>query len=359
MLKKILIGVGIFIGITIVAIGLLVWYFYPKAEKVAQYITKHPETTSIVLVRNGERAIERNPQKAFPLASTMKIIVLIEYAEQAAKGLLDPKERIPIPDIDVFYVPNTDGGAHKAWKEGEGIGDSPTIREIAGGMIKYSSNANTEWLMERLGLDNINTRLDSLGLSDHGRLFYIVSSLYVGKEAFGADGKDIADRLRKMNMDEYIDWTYKVHERIKSDPEYRKELGDLGLNVQRAWTEKLTFSTATEYARLMGMINNCDFITEDSIGTIDSTAQRLIEEAMGHPMDNPANQEWLKRAGMKGGSTMFLLTKALYAEKKDSSKTELAYFLTDLKPLKMMQLGASMNAFELAILQGKDMGLTD
>ena len=54
-----------------------------------------------------------------------------------------------------------------------------SLEEVAKGMVKFSSNASTEYLMEVLGLDNINRNLQSLALPAHQPLFPIVSSLYI------------------------------------------------------------------------------------------------------------------------------------------------------------------------------------
>jgi D-alanyl-D-alanine carboxypeptidase len=67
-------------------------------------------------------------------------------------------------------------------------------------------------------------------------------------------------------------------------------------------------------------------------------------------MQNPANQQWLKHAGMKGGSTSFVLTKASYATDLKGNKTELAYFLYDLEPMENMMLQRKMNGFEYKLL---------
>lgn len=68
-------------------------------------------------------------------------------------------------------------------------------------------------------------------------------------------------------------------------------------------------------------------------------------------MDNPTNQSWLKHSGMKGGSTAFVLTKALYATDKAGNHTALAYFLSDLSLMEVLRLQMRMNAFELALRQ--------
>jgi D-alanyl-D-alanine carboxypeptidase len=57
---------------------------------------------------------------------------------------------------------------------------------------------------------------------------------------------------------------------------------------------------------------------------------------------------------MKGGSTAFVLTKALYATDKKGNRTEMAYFLNDLSLLENIRLQMSMNEFELKILANKE-----
>ena len=86
-----------------------------------------------------------------PLASTVKTIIAIEYAVQAAAGKINPDEEVGISELEKFHVKNTDGGAHPKWLDfvkNKINDDKITVREIAKGMIRFSSNANTEWLCQ-------------------------------------------------------------------------------------------------------------------------------------------------------------------------------------------------------------------
>jgi D-alanyl-D-alanine carboxypeptidase len=86
----------------------------------------------------------------------------------------------------------------------------------------------------------------------------------------------------------------------------------------------------------------------------DEQTQNYLDEVMEYILENPANREWLDHSGMKGGSTAFLLTKALYATDKQGNKTEMAYFLNDLSILEMLRLQMSMNELELKVLTNKE-----
>jgi D-alanyl-D-alanine carboxypeptidase len=59
-------------------------------------------------------------------------------------------------------------------------------------------------------------------------------------------------------------------------------------------------------------------------------------------------------SGAKGGSTAFVLTKALYATDKKGDKTEMAYFFNDLSIIENTRLQMSMNEFEVKILSNND-----
>ncbi len=345
MWRIILIGLGTLVGIIIVLIALGAWHLNPSADKVLDFMAKNPERSAILLVRNDTALVSHRANVVIPLASTMKIIIAIEYAQQAAAGMLHPDDPVSLQALETFYVPHTDGGAHTTWLKAVApkVHDNTVpLREVVKGMIQFSSNANTEWLMDKLGLERINARLDSLGLSQHTPLYYIVSALFIGKEAHPAlKGKRLADALRKMDMAQYRQTAQMIHEKLLRDTTYKNELGDLSLAVQKAWTEKLPASTPAEYVSIMQRMNR---------KTFSPAAQPLLDEAMETLMENPKNADWLQHAGMKGGSTMFLLTKALYATDKQGQTTEIAYFLHGLSPIDMLGLQGSMNEFELNIL---------
>ena len=62
----------------------------------------------------------------------------------------------------------------------------------------------------------------------------------------------------------------------------------------------------------------------------DDSTYAVLAEVLETLMEVPANKAWLSHAGMKGGSTVFVLTKALYATLKNGTKIEMAYFFNDL-----------------------------
>lgn len=104
-----------------------------------------------------EAGIERAALDAgglYPLASVRKVVTLGAYALAVAGGRLDPAEPVPIGDIEEWWWPGTDGGAHvrarQCW-----TGDTMTLDEVAEAMIRYSDNACSDYLLDRVGTDGI------------------------------------------------------------------------------------------------------------------------------------------------------------------------------------------------------------
>lgn len=115
---KLLIVTGIIIG----SLLLLVLLFFllafllkrldsrKSAEHVLAFFKKNIDKTSLYLIHNDNVMIDYNSSSVMPLASTVKIIIAIAYAEGVHNHRIDEGLRIPLSDLQRFYVPGTDGG---------------------------------------------------------------------------------------------------------------------------------------------------------------------------------------------------------------------------------------------------------
>ena len=318
----------------------------PDKDFVLEFMKKNPERSSIKLVRNDTVFALHNGDKMMPLASTVKIVLAIEYARQAAAGKIDASEMVPVAELEKFYVANTDGGAQISWLAAVSakiINQKVSIREITRGMIRFSSNANAEWLLEKLGTAKVEAELKNLGVKNHDKVFYLASSLFVGKEAFpGLKGSLLAEKLRAMSNSDYLTFINLIHKKLLADPSYKSDLGDFGTDIQKVWSDRLTASTVTEYAGILKKINNRKFFSIEE--------QKYLDEIMEYLLENPANSDVFEHIGIKGGSTLFVLTKAVYATDKKGNKVEFAYFFNDLSNEENSRLQVGMNYFDQNIL---------
>src|SRR5690625_7415263 len=97
------------------------------------------------------------------------MLIAVEYAMQIDEGSLDKDSSVSLDDVNRYYFKNTDGHAHEDWlsileSEGEIKNNEVALHDVVKGMVTYSSNANTDYLIDLLGIDAINERAEELGL---------------------------------------------------------------------------------------------------------------------------------------------------------------------------------------------------
>jgi len=353
MKKKILIVTGIII---VIIVAMLAWSYFtvkPDAFKVAEFIKQHPDKAAIYIIRNDTVLASQNADSIMPLASTVKTIVAIEFARQAAAGIINFKTLIDTLELDKYFLPGTDGGAHKNWlnqmrEDSLFVGSKVKILDVAKGMVRYSSNANTEYLMDLLGFDNLNAQLDSLGLKGHHKLYPFISSLVVCAKPKGEDIKPFTEKLDKMPMDEYIRKSFEVHEKLKHDPSVKANFDGASIYIdqQKIWSNRLPGGSPKQYASIMKKINSRTYF--------DTTQQIIIDAIFEWPMIDIDIAAKFKHRGMKGGSTAFVLTQALYATDDDNNKTVIAVFFNNLYTLQSLELRSSCDEFNKKVLNDAD-----
>lgn len=320
-----------------------------KADMMLDFMSKNKKDFSIFLQKNDTTVASYNESKLMPLASTVKILVAIEFAKQAAAHVIEVGDAVPLSDLSQYYVPNTDGGAHPAWLEYEKsqkhiFNDSINLIDVARGMMIFSSNANTEYLMDLLGIDNIKNDIPMLGVKQHTAVFPIVASLFLYQNPKNIPEKKLIKALTSLDEESYCRYAYDIHKALKySDTVLQKfRPQDLTMPLQRVWSERLPASTTKDYVHIAKIINNRKFLAEE--------AYSILAKVLETVMENPANKKTFLHAGMKGGSTAWVLTKTLYATLVTGEKIEMAYFFNNLNSEQQDNLQSWMNSFEREVL---------
>src|SRR5215470_13842204 len=102
------------------------------------------------------------PDEVFAQASTIKIAVLAELYRQAQEGKLKLTDQYVVQKSDLVQDSDIMNGLTP------GV-TSITLRDLATMMVAVSDNSATNVLIDRVGMENVNALLDSLGLK-HTRL---------------------------------------------------------------------------------------------------------------------------------------------------------------------------------------------
>lgn len=327
--------------------------FRDNPEYVLNHVQENPDSTSFYLAENGEELITYEADVVRPLASTVKMLIAVEYAMQIDEGSLDKDSSVSLDDVNRYYFKNTDGHAHEDWlsileSEGEIKNNEVALHDVVKGMVTYSSNANTDYLIDLLGIDAINERAETLGLTQHEDVYPIVSALLIPTyiENASEDEKQLIKEIEALSMDEYRSLAIGLSKEMKVGTiKIEEETSDSSLAVQRVWSDRLIGASASDYGTLLAVISNDE---------LPETAAETVRDVLEWPLRfHEEKQERFAHFGAKGGSTAFVLNNALYAEDHDGNQIEMVLLTDDLNFWNSMLLRQNMNSFETKLLENE------
>lgn len=319
------------------------------ADSFLNFINTNKNRASLYITHNDEVIANLNENKLMPLASMVKIMIAIEFAQQAAKELINENSYVSLKELDKYYIPNTDGDAHPAWlkyaKDTRVLkGDSVKLVDVARGMIMFSSNANAEYLMDLLGFDNVKDNIALFNLKQHTAIYPLVGSLFLYQIPKKSTEEKLIKSLGSLSEKKYSMEAFDRHINLKEDSSFKSTFKpeQFSLKLQKMWSDRLPASTTKEYVEIVQALNKRKVLDEDAFFP--------IAEILEFPMENKAFQAVFKHYGVKGGSTGFVLTHVIYFTMKNGTRMELAIFFNDLTPAEEQKLEGWLDPFETQVM---------
>lgn len=315
-----------------------IYKFETAPSRIADFINDNPTRSSIFIIKNDSVILNKNSNSMMPLASTMKWIILLEYCNQIETKKLNKKSLVEIKDLSMYYMPNTDGGAHEKWLsqlkiDNKIINGKVEYTEIVRGMILFSSNACTEYITEILGIDNVNKRLIYFDIKKHDKIPYLVSY----NELINVTDSTL---LKKMSNEDIVNETKIINLKVKSGQLKLNKKVIINENKLKFFSDKLPKSTTFEYVSLMQKINSNKYVSKEFQNEMKLIFNPVIQK----------NNKKFKVIFTKGGSTESILTNAFYCETFNGDKYYVAYFLENLEIDEYLFLKSALNEFNLNFL---------
>ncbi|MCM3037857.1 class A beta-lactamase-related serine hydrolase [Bacillus pumilus] len=293
-------------------------------EDLLTFVMKNKRDISATMIENEDVVLDWNGDQKTPLASTVKLMVLFHFVKTVSSGDTKLDEKVALSDIERFYIDRTDGGAHTYWLEVNGFSEHATLLDVAKGMMQFSSNACTDYLIDRLGLEKINDQMKQAGLIEHDELMpltpMILWSAYVSDHE-----QDALKQMSGVSHEQYKSLMSEIFNIMKNDPEHKKILEEktmekdlLSFHIQSLLTQKMTKSTTNQYAQFMKRLHDELLTTEEK-----SLFSQIV---LGETLKTEKDQYiWYK-----SGATLFVFTAALY-RKTDTSSISISLFINDPK----------------------------
>ncbi|MFP7370247.1 serine hydrolase [Bacillus safensis] len=309
-------------------------------EDLLTFVTKNKKNVSVTIIENEDVLLEWNANQKTPLASTVKLVVLFHFVKAVSSGDIKLDEKVALADIERFYIDRTDAGAHTYWLEVNAFSEHATLLDVAKGMMQFSSNACTDYLIDLLDLEKINNRMKQAGLTEHDELMPLTPKLLW--PAYVSDHEqDALKQMSGVSHEQYKSLMNEIFNIMKNDPEHKKMLEEkimekdlLSFRIQSLLTQKLTKSTTNQYAHFMKRLQDELLTTEE---------KRLFSQiVLGETLKTEKDQYiWYK-----GGATLFVFTAALY-RKTDISSISISLFINDPKAKNSHWIGEVFNEFML------------
>lgn len=315
-----------------------------------QRLLDAPGTVGLVAFKAGQanEGVYLNADRPMPLASVAKLLTLVAYAEAVAAGELNPLEPVTLAELDRYYLPNFDLGAHR-----RAVGElresgrllSPdanpaaTLDDVAWMMIRHSSNAASDYLQLRLGQEHIEQAAIALGLGEPSGS-HSAPCTFLGQFLMMANHNrgSANDRAILAGYTDNLDGAaaygrevalladaYRYQEAFRAaEQAWRADTRRPTIETQRYFAGRLApQGTAGAYADLMLRL------AQNGLSDANSSfqARRILE----WPNQFPANQELFSNVGYKNGSLPGVLTTAYYAYRwGDAAPVIVVLFYRDL-----------------------------
>lgn len=306
----------------------------PEAARPAvQQMLLRPGAVGLAAYELGreEEGVYLNPDLSLPLASVVKVIHLIAYAEAVQNGELDPAQPVTLAALEQFYLANSDLGAHPnavaaLRAEGKVFGDPPAVQlaDVPRMMMQYSSNAATDYLHMLLGQERLEATIAALGLTSHTAPCPFLGQFLLMSQGESAAASYLADPDRYAADVMAATLAFSAGDSDMAQQSWRGRTQRPEMSIQELYSEHFNaHGSARDYALLMGRI------ADNQFGPWEHSVR--IRSYLEWPTAFPVNQETLAWLGYKGGSLPGVLTAAYYAQPWNRARpVVVALFFHDL-----------------------------
>jgi len=254
-----------------------------------------------------------NAYTPFPLASVTKILIFIAYAERLEAGRISLDERVETSRLALYNLPRTDRGAHDRFMSIYPAGTtSISLWDLAAtGMIQYSSNAASDYLLDRLTPTDWDALYARLGLTEtsYPNSLTMIPLLMNNHETGKATLDDVA-ALSTEQGERYLDLYVGNGQWRQAEIAYRSERSNGNQfpdwEVQTAILEQKTATgTVADWIKVMEAIYD-----DDLDGPLSYSVKAMIRAALRWSENDFINENYVEygsKLGFYSGGTLTLV----------------------------------------------------
>ena len=302
---------------------------------IADHIITHPKDSSLLFIKNGETMVGVNDHANRPLASIYKLIILLAYVDQCKKGKIHPNDQVHFSQLKRHWIHWIDPAFLKWYntinKEKKIKKECVALSEVVKGMLQYSCNANTDYLLATLGIDAVNKQLVAHHIDHHDPVVPISTSVLVSLKDAKID--HTPSSLSKVANECF-------EEMIKGEKIEGLDLNllnDFDYHMQCRWSDLLPHASVHTYGKIVQKIQEVHKDHKEVHQVMDWYGK--LKSYKGFT------------GGMKLGYTPKVFNVALYTRDPSGNEYQLVYFLNNLTVDQKQSVEFASNDFNLNMLK--------
>ena len=289
-----------------------------------------PDTRDPVIMHNADLKL--------PVAAVARIPLLLAYAQAVAQGQAKVDETVTIAAWERHHLTGADGGAHAIALRAYGMRADPqgfavdpkhdvTLDNVVEAMIKHNDISAADFVLARLGAAAAAESLRAAELTLHDPIlptagFFLAASAAdteAGAKLVLAKGRDALAKTVANAAARF------AQEEAGTDAQRRwlDKHPTPGVGVQSLWADQaMTQGVARQYAKLMSNVATGRWGGKDAL--------QIVQRHLSWPMKLEGNDQLFTAFGSKGGTSVSIMTEAMYAVPKAgdfAGKTRVVIFL--------------------------------
>ncbi|WP_299680890.1 serine hydrolase [uncultured Dokdonia sp.] len=302
---------------------------------IAEHIIKHPEDCSLLFVKNDEQLLSVHEHTHRPLASIYKLIILLAYVAQCKKGNIHPNDQIHFNQLKRYWIhwidPNFLKWYERLKSEKKIKKDCVALKEVVKGMLEYSCNTNTDYLLATIGVATVNEQLKKYHITNHNPVIPICTSVLVSIRDAGMSHTPVSLGTIAQESFEYM------IEGKRIEGLDLNLLNDFDYEMQCRWSDLLPHASVHTYVDILKQLQALQKETKDLQDVMSWFGQlKTYKEYTG---------------GMKLGYTPIVFNAALYMSDASGNEYQLVYFLNNLTTHQKQAIELASNDFNLKLLK--------
>lgn len=303
---------------------------------IALFLKNNPERSSIYFTYNDSVLVNLNANQQFPVASLSKTYIALYFAQEVSKGNIDPEEQVSLSILEKYNILDTN---FKNWKNSLPKNtESVALKFVARGMIEYSANVNTDYLIDLLGLANINRFIQEQGEPPHQSIYPFVASTVFSHNPEQLPKNQFLQQIDLLSYKDYSIGVFDLHRQLHNNIAFRKVMLENNtkkimddVDYDLVWSRHFSKSSTEAYGRLITRINSDHYQGEKR-----KWISFLFEDWL--MQQNPDIASFYERMAYKGAGTLTMVNIWLYTTDKNGNKSGIVCFFNELNQEEFKQI---------------------